>query len=80
MLSGVCAGLGDHFRIDANIIRLLLVLTAVFTGGGIVIVYVLAAFLLPTRAEDKAAGRKTSVLSFVFLIFLLGLILAIFMR
>jgi phage shock protein PspC (stress-responsive transcriptional regulator) len=79
-LSGVCAGLGDYFRIDANIIRLVLVLMTLITGGGVVIAYVLAALLLPARAEDKALGRRTSVLSLVFLIFLLGLVLAVFMR
>ena len=49
MLAGVCAGLGEYLGIDPTIVRLLTVL-AFFTGfGGIVIVYLVMALVVPEQ-------------------------------
>ncbi len=49
MLAGVCAGLGDYLGIDPTIVRLLTVL-AFFTGfGGIAIVYLVMAIVVPEQ-------------------------------
>ena len=49
MIAGVCAGLGDYLGIDPTIVRLLFVL-AFFTGfGGIAIVYLLMAIVVPEQ-------------------------------
>jgi phage shock protein PspC (stress-responsive transcriptional regulator) len=48
MLGGVAAGLGNYFKIDANIVRLVFLLLALFTGGGFALVYVLLWLILPT--------------------------------
>ena len=51
MLAGVCAGLGEYLGIDPTIIRLLVVL-AFFTGfGGIAIVYLIMAIIVPEHAQ-----------------------------
>ena len=51
MISGVCAGLGEYLGIDPTIVRLLTVL-AFFTGfGGIVIVYLLMALIVPEQTQ-----------------------------
>jgi phage shock protein C len=51
MIAGVCAGLGEYLGIDPTIIRLLVVL-AFFTGfGGIAIVYLIMAIIVPERAQ-----------------------------
>ena len=56
MVAGVCAGLGEYLGIDPTIIRLLTVL-AFFTGfGGIAIVYLIMAIVVPeqtTLQEEK---------------------------
>ena len=50
MIAGVCAGLGEYLGIDPTIIRLLTVL-AFFTGfGGIAIVYLVMAIVVPEQA------------------------------
>jgi len=50
MISGVCAGLGEFLGIDPTIVRLLTVL-AFFTGfGGIAIVYLIMAIIVPEQA------------------------------
>ena len=49
MLAGVCAGLGVYLGIDPTIVRLLTVL-AFFTGfGGIAIVYIIMALVVPEQ-------------------------------
>jgi phage shock protein C len=51
MIAGVCAGLGEYFNIDPTIVRLLAVL-AFFTGfGGIAIVYLIMALVVPEPAQ-----------------------------
>jgi phage shock protein C len=49
MFAGVCAGLGDYLGIDPTIVRLLTVL-AFFTGfGGIALVYIIMAIVVPEQ-------------------------------
>ena len=51
MIAGVCAGLGDYLGIDPTIVRLLTVL-AFFTGfGGIAIVYLIMAIIVPEQTQ-----------------------------
>jgi phage shock protein PspC (stress-responsive transcriptional regulator) len=51
MIAGVCAGLGEYFGIDPTIVRLLFVL-AFFTGfGGIAIVYLIMALVVPEQSH-----------------------------
>ena len=50
MIAGVCAGLAEYLGIDPTIIRLLVVL-AFFTGfGGIALVYLIMALVVPEQA------------------------------
>lgn len=51
MIAGVCSGLGDYLGIDPTIVRLLFVL-AFFTGfGGIAIVYLIMALVVPEQTQ-----------------------------
>jgi phage shock protein C len=53
MIAGVCAGLGEYLNIDPTIIRLLTVL-AFFTGfGGIAIVYLIMALVVPEQSTAQ---------------------------
>jgi phage shock protein C len=54
MIAGVCAGLGEYFNIDPTLVRLLFVL-AFFTGfGGIAIVYLIMAIVVPEQATTQS--------------------------
>jgi phage shock protein PspC (stress-responsive transcriptional regulator) len=54
MIAGVCAGLGEYFNIDPTIIRLLFLL-AFFTGfGGIAIVYLIMALVVPEQTTAQS--------------------------
>lgn len=51
MVAGVCAGLGEYLGIDPTIVRLLAIL-AFFTGfGGIAIVYLIMAIVVPEQTQ-----------------------------
>lgn len=53
MLAGVCAGLGDYLGLDPTIVRLLAIL-AFFTGfGGIAIVYLIMALVIPEQTTVR---------------------------
>jgi len=49
VLGGVCAGVADYLGVDPTLVRLLTVVAALFSLGTVVIAYVAAWALLPTR-------------------------------
>ncbi len=60
-IAGVCGGIAEYFNIDANIIRLLAVLSIFFGGGGI-IAYLIAWLIIPLEPFDEEStnfSRKT---------------------
>jgi len=50
-LTGLCGGLAQYFNIDATIIRLLAVVAAFFSLGSVVMIYVIAAIIVPKESE-----------------------------
>ena len=53
MISGVCAGLGRYFEIDATLVRVAFVLL-VFLGGIGLIAYLVLALLMPAEGAEEA--------------------------
>lgn len=52
ILTGVCGGIGEYFNIDPTIVRLIfLVLT--FAGFSGVLVYIIAALIMPAGQADN---------------------------
>lgn len=47
MVCGVCAGVAEYFSIDPTVVRLLAVLAGVASAGTAMIVYLVAAVLIP---------------------------------
>ncbi|MFL1682204.1 PspC domain-containing protein [Coprobacter secundus] len=48
IIAGVCGGLADYFDIDATLMRVIVVLAAVFTGFfPIIVAYVILIFVIP---------------------------------
>src|SRR4051794_10671806 len=58
MLGGVAAGLGEYFRIDPTIVRIIFLLLALFTGGGFAIVYLALWLLLPTPGSTAVEANQ----------------------
>lgn len=51
MLAGILGGVSEFFKIDSTIIRLLYVAATLFTSGGLVILYIIAAFIIPSERD-----------------------------
>lgn len=47
VLTGVCGGLAENLGVDAVLIRILVVVGTVFTGGALIIAYIIAWALMP---------------------------------
>lgn len=61
MLGGVCSGIAAYFAIDPALVRILFVVLAFITFGGMVIAYLLLTLILPTAetAAEKSAAHGT---------------------
>ena len=46
MICGVCGGIGKYFNVDPTLIRLVWVLASIFGGSGL-LVYIIAAIIIP---------------------------------
>lgn len=59
VISGVCSGIGAFFDLDPNVIRLLFILSAIFTGGFTILVYIILMFAIPSAhtSEEWAAAH-----------------------
>jgi phage shock protein C len=49
-ICGVCGGLGEYLNIDPAIVRIVWALAALCCGTGILL-YIICAFVLPTKSE-----------------------------
>ena len=47
MISGVCGGLGEYFGIDPTLLRLIWAALALFSFGTFLVLYVIAAVIIP---------------------------------
>jgi phage shock protein PspC (stress-responsive transcriptional regulator) len=56
MLFGVCGGLAEYFGVEATLLRILLVVIAVFSAGSIVFVYLIAALIIPREPRYLGYG------------------------
>ena len=62
-LCGVCGGLGEYFNLDSNLIRLLWAAFSLFAGSGIIL-YIIAAILMPKAEEPQS--QVMSILAMIF--------------
>lgn len=47
IIAGVCGGIADFFKIDATIVRLIVAILTVITKGGGILLYIVAALIMP---------------------------------
>ena len=50
-LAGVCGGIAEFFNVDPNILRLIWAVFTVFSVGTGLLLYVLAAAILPKKSD-----------------------------
>ena len=58
MIAGVCAGVGQFFGIDANIVRILFAVLTLFSGGAAALIYLLAWVVVPEEGEGGSIAEN----------------------
>lgn len=57
IVAGVCSGLGDYLKVDANVVRLAFAVATIFGGLGILI-YLIAWVILPEEDQDTSIAES----------------------
>ena len=68
VFAGVCGGIGDYFNIDPVIVRLLWVIASLFSFGAGLLGYIIAALVIPVKAEDGGEKRRTGCLTCLLIV------------
>jgi phage shock protein PspC (stress-responsive transcriptional regulator) len=63
ILGGVCGGLGEFFRVDPTVVRIIFILITIFAGSGIFI-YLLLWLLIPSQKNIGVISEDTIKESF----------------
>jgi phage shock protein C len=58
IVAGVCSGLGEYFGIDANVIRVVVAVLTVFTGGAGALAYLAAWVVVPEEGEKSSIAEN----------------------
>ena len=58
-IAGVCGGLAEYFGIDPTIIRLAVAVLSCFWLTGVVL-YIIAAIVIPTESEVQIGGNNNN--------------------
>ena len=58
MVAGVCSGLGEYFGVDANLIRVILLVLTIFTAGFGVLIYLGAWIVIPEEGEKSSIAEN----------------------
>jgi phage shock protein C len=61
MLAGVCAGLADYFGLDVTLVRVIVAVVTVLTGGAGVLAYLAAWVIIPGEGETTPVAEEHPV-------------------
>jgi phage shock protein C len=57
MITGVCSGAAAYFGVDPTIVRIVLAVLTILTGGGGVLLYVIAALIIPEEGKETSIAQ-----------------------
>jgi phage shock protein C len=57
MVAGVCAGAAEYFGIDVTLVRVIVAVVAVITGGAGVLAYLAAWVIIPGEGEETSIAE-----------------------
>jgi phage shock protein C len=58
MVAGVCAGAAEYFGIDVTLVRVIVAVVAVITGGAGVLAYLTAWVIIPEQGETTSLAEN----------------------
>lgn len=60
MVAGVCSGLADYLGFDVTLVRVIVAVVAVITGGAGALAYLAAWVIIPREGEQAAPAENTA--------------------
>ena len=57
MVAGICAGIAEYFGVDVTLVRLIVAVIAVITGGAGVLAYLVAWAIIPEEGEKRSIAE-----------------------
>ena len=57
MVAGVCSGLADYFGCDVTLVRVIVAVVSVITGGTGVLAYLVAWAIIPEEGEKSSIAE-----------------------
>jgi phage shock protein C len=57
MVAGICAGIAGYFGVDVTLIRVVVAVVAVITGGAGVLAYLVAWAIIPEEGEKHSIAE-----------------------
>lgn len=58
MLAGVCSGLADYLGFDVTLVRVIVAVVSVITGGTGILVYLAAWAIIPEEGENTSSAQN----------------------
>jgi phage shock protein C len=58
MVAGICAGLAEYFGWDVTLVRVVVAVVSVLTGGTGILAYVVAWALIPDEGEKSSIAES----------------------
>jgi phage shock protein C len=57
MVAGICAGIADYSGLDVTLVRLIVAVVSVITGGAGVLAYLAAWMIIPGEGENASIAQ-----------------------
>jgi phage shock protein C len=57
MVAGICAGIAEYFGMDVTLVRVIVAVIAVITGGAGVLAYLVAWAIIPEEGEKHSIAE-----------------------
>jgi phage shock protein C len=57
MVAGVCAGIADYYALDVTLIRVIVAVVSVFTGGAGALAYLAAWVIIPGEGQQASIAQ-----------------------
>ncbi len=58
IVAGVCSGIGEYFGVDANLVRVIVAVLTIFTGGFGALAYLAAWVVVPEEGEKSSIAEN----------------------
>jgi phage shock protein C len=58
MVAGICAGIAEYFSVDVTLVRVIVAVIAVITGGAGVLAYLVAWAIIPEEGEKSSIAEN----------------------